>query len=869
MPTPAKSPQLAQHPFLSGTRHARSVLAALATTARPARLYMVGTSGSGKSVLLQDLAQLLADRGVPLTWLDRGQGPLELSPEQVLFVDDLHLLDPARVDAIRSRAADPSAGLIVACRPWPGSKAMTEISRRLARSSPAIVLGEVPRSDVQAFLVDIGQRVSDSCLDRLLGMTSGVAWLVSRALACHDERDCASDPQHLGVRRALEAEIVHRLDTVDEPLRRVVELLSFGRRQLSEYLQDDPAAADEYIAQGHAEGLLLRSGDLAPVVRSAVCAATPAHRIAEFSTAVAETIVDLAGDRGDLGHRTWPGVPQVGAAVVDQADQLLDTDPRRAAGLYDYAVASGVNESTLTLRRALAAWGSGDLDAAAGFMDVALGDSSLALHDGLADAAAALWAARGMLETGSDVYEALPPRSAVSSAKAAITHIGAGLIERSQPTAPPDDSNLRQASSRARTGPPSTLSVAMRLLEAGLRSSLMQDPPASTLGQLVRASELYSSSRATDPLAELPAIVASAVAVGAGDLMTARTVIDAAVNAGQGGEWARARLLLWQSWVAIQGERPADAREAFIRAQEIKSPRSPRDEMLLQTIRVALARRYEDVPSLEATWQTAREGVRQMDFDLYTLLPLSSLIAAAARVGDSATLAPHLAHGLSLLKLLGSPPLWSTHLRWACVQQGILLNRPDSLVPHARALVAAAQHSHVAETMAQAGNVWVAVLGKSVDPDAVEAAARALAGVGLAWDGARLAGHGAGRTDDRRVAARLLACARELHPQDSARQVAPAGEKEPDSALAGQLSERELDVARLVIQGKTYAEIGETIFISPRTVEHHMASIKRRLDATSRSELISKLRLAIEPPVTESSPTPDGGGRGANPHNAA
>ena len=53
-------------------------------------------------------------------------------------------------------------------------------------------------------------------------------------------------------------------------------------------------------------------------------------------------------------------------------------------------------------------------------------------------------------------------------------------------------------------------------------------------------------------------------------------------------------------------------------------------------------------------------------------------------------------------------------------------------------------------------------------------------------------------------------------------------------------------MARLVLQGKTYAEIGQTIFISPRTVEHHIAHMKRRLSATSRSDLIGKLRLAID-----------------------
>ncbi len=49
-----------------------------------------------------------------------------------------------------------------------------------------------------------------------------------------------------------------------------------------------------------------------------------------------------------------------------------------------------------------------------------------------------------------------------------------------------------------------------------------------------------------------------------------------------------------------------------------------------------------------------------------------------------------------------------------------------------------------------------------------------------------------------------------------------------------------------MLQGKTYAEIGETIFISPRTAEHHIAHIRRRLGATSRSDLIAKLRVVVE-----------------------
>jgi DNA-binding CsgD family transcriptional regulator len=59
------------------------------------------------------------------------------------------------------------------------------------------------------------------------------------------------------------------------------------------------------------------------------------------------------------------------------------------------------------------------------------------------------------------------------------------------------------------------------------------------------------------------------------------------------------------------------------------------------------------------------------------------------------------------------------------------------------------------------------------------------------------------------------------------------------------LSSREREVARLVLEGKTYEEIGEAIFISPRTVEHHVARIRRRLGVTNRSEMLARLRLTL------------------------
>jgi DNA-binding CsgD family transcriptional regulator len=53
---------------------------------------------------------------------------------------------------------------------------------------------------------------------------------------------------------------------------------------------------------------------------------------------------------------------------------------------------------------------------------------------------------------------------------------------------------------------------------------------------------------------------------------------------------------------------------------------------------------------------------------------------------------------------------------------------------------------------------------------------------------------------------------------------------------AGLLTERELEVLRLLAEGNTNAEIGRRLFISPKTAEHHVARIYRKLDVRSRSQ---------------------------------
>lgn len=52
-----------------------------------------------------------------------------------------------------------------------------------------------------------------------------------------------------------------------------------------------------------------------------------------------------------------------------------------------------------------------------------------------------------------------------------------------------------------------------------------------------------------------------------------------------------------------------------------------------------------------------------------------------------------------------------------------------------------------------------------------------------------------------------------------------------------QLSPREAQVARLASAGRTNREIADALFLSPRTVEGHLSSARRKLGAGSRKEL--------------------------------
>jgi DNA-binding CsgD family transcriptional regulator len=57
----------------------------------------------------------------------------------------------------------------------------------------------------------------------------------------------------------------------------------------------------------------------------------------------------------------------------------------------------------------------------------------------------------------------------------------------------------------------------------------------------------------------------------------------------------------------------------------------------------------------------------------------------------------------------------------------------------------------------------------------------------------------------------------------------------------GLLTEREREIAELAAEGKRSREIADQLFLSPRTVEAHLARVYRKLEVSSRAALTAVL----------------------------
>jgi two-component system response regulator NreC len=83
-----------------------------------------------------------------------------------------------------------------------------------------------------------------------------------------------------------------------------------------------------------------------------------------------------------------------------------------------------------------------------------------------------------------------------------------------------------------------------------------------------------------------------------------------------------------------------------------------------------------------------------------------------------------------------------------------------------------------------------------------------------------------------------------VHPSLGAALLAPDAPTARPAGPGGELSEREVDVLRLVADGLTNPEIADRLFVSVRTIESHRAHIHQKLNVKTRADLVRVARDA-------------------------
>ncbi|TWF94338.1 helix-turn-helix transcriptional regulator [Saccharopolyspora dendranthemae] len=781
-----------------------------------------GAGGFGKTASLDAIAAAYREAGVPVL----GVRDLDRAGEGAVLVDDAHRLDDELLLRLADIARRPGVRLVVAYRPGPRSAALGELIGELGAPVLLAALG----------LEEIAERTGGSALDWVgwvQTQTGGVPRYVTRLLA-----EAVPGRAELPA-RALD-HFQHDLDQLGETGWACATAMAVGAAAHPDLLAAVVGAESPQVGAVLAamrSGAMLGAEDvLLPIVRAAVLRLTPW----ELRLRITRKLVEIQLSRGGPVLPLVAPLLEAPMALLPEAtlakaferagDEAVQVAPNLAGRLLAAAVSAGVPADSVIARQARAAAVAGDLDEALRLADRVIVDENAPDRELGVQVAAGVLAHRGLLERSAELcrWSAAKLRWSGDKAFAAVGLIGAGRLAEAE--------ELLRAGDDA--GPPTSMTGAATQMAAGVRESVVGSA-TTALSTLVRAASLSDPLGRGVMVPDTPAAVAALVALHCGELEVAQSTLDRAVETGTGGALLHNRHRLLAAWLPLVKGDTVTARAKIPETGEMAA----RDRLMATAIEAGIASRDNDMTALAHARAQARQVAAEHSVDLFSLLPLGELVVAAARLRDQEWITPYLNEAEALLDRLGNPPLWTSMLVWKRLQAAIVLEEIDAAHRFADRLDALAHHNALAGAMAEAARMWLRVLGGEVDQEEVERIARGLHGAGLAWDGARLAGQAAIRTQDRRAMLALLECARALQGKPPRpRAVNATGS---DSEM---LSEREKEVAELVVAGLTYKQVGKRLFISAKTVEHHISRIKQRLGSTSREDLLARLKDLLAQP---------------------
>jgi DNA-binding NarL/FixJ family response regulator len=372
--------------------------------------------------------------------------------------------------------------------------------------------------------------------------------------------------------------------------------------------------------------------------------------------------------------------------------------------------------------------------------------------------------------------------------------------------------------------------------------TLLVDGTAATLDALHGAVEpaarrlagLAAATVPPDPLApEQWGELAATVAAAGGHDRAARAMLTPLP-----GQPVTPRRHLLLAWLDLRTGNLSAAREALAAPAGTVLRRTA---VLAAAVSVGLARRTGDEQALAATWMRVSPVVAGADVEPLLLDAWGELASAAALAAPEEGAA--LTAALSAAVVAAGSPWWAVAVeQWWRLDRAVARDDADVVADAAQRLAALAERHPGLRVRAGAAGAFATVLGSGpgtgagpADPDAVAAEVARLAAAGHRWEAAQLCRAATARTADPAAARTLLEAGRRLRGTRASR----PGER-PDA-----LSDREREVGALVVDGLTHKEIGARLYLSPKTVEQHVAHLRRKLRASSRATLVAALRAQL------------------------
>lgn len=813
--------------------------------------------GSGSLPSVPDVVEARGDPVVPPApgVVERLRAAI-VSGDALVVAHDVHWLpEPVVIELVH--AAD-RLDVWASRRPWPVSDLVRTLDDRLTSARPADRLGPLTVDELAPVVAHRTGRAAVSALvDEL---HEAVAGFVGPACDALDEGWVTA------VGRGDDAPLPDALR--DRLLRRVGRAGAAAAAYVRVLTVDpalDPALADRLAVElvpgagagvalraANAGGLLGPDGRVVPLVARAVRDDMTEAERAEMHGRLAEALATV--DRGRAVDHAVAGAVRTGGHLDDllaAARAVLVTDPTRATELVERAHSAGADPTRVALLDAELHLRAGRSDALTALGRI--GDPEvpeLALEAARLRTAAELRAGRWDRVARVDVDDAAP-------ASGVMRRLAELLVLADRVTEP-------SPATRSAARSPIT-----RLLDALVDA--LEGRRVEALRRAVEAADDEVTGSDEQFVGVGVSLLAALLALTLGELPTAEAILVRSIEAQRPvGEADPTRSL--QRYVALRRARASAAPPAVIGggdgATVPPGQRAgwARDLLLRAAVDAAVARRTGDPVRRRDAWSLADPVLVRVHPSWLFVEPLTELLVTGAGLGRIDRVQPVVdAVGEQLDgeprgdgRITQEEPVRegpgrdrpgcrsrvdgqvAAAFAWAQLHLALAVDDLDGAVSAVERLRAAADGSAHSRARAQAGEVWVRVAARTIDEADVVAAVDALLDVEEGWEAARLAGQAALDATDPMVTRRLLERARAAAPEPAPARQAVGGAE--DGLVALGLSEREAEVARLVADGRTYKEIGAELYISAKTVEHHVARIRHKLGADSRAELLAVVR---------------------------